>query len=427
MLFGYGILSYANSTIYWQCAPQITVGPYLNTSPIGDWLSEVSYAARFWRGSIKYTIHFCLPAFYSFRVQIQSTSQIGGTVDPGDLCSKILDIKGDTWVDILVPYEYSTPWRDTYYESSRKEVPTISINLLTPVVGSSAPSSPVIYVNVWRAGAEDTQFSMLRGVRPGSTIRERLHKQNFKSNVDIMSHFSKPFPGLVEGTMQTQELGDTACEIIRTVSDCFKRTSSTILSNINSLYTFPGVFNHGTSGVNNPIIGGEPFYYFGSMFRYWRGGRILGHTQSCNLVSMVNDGTHVTYGDGVAHFFTSTTNAYYSQEKIHIHWASELPYMPNLYSPGQGTSFDLYTFEDETYDSYPVDVTGIPNTVGSMNISGADDFMMMYPIPFFPRAFLYPIPFKQPVTTDVALPSLSSSTILPANSPPHLNWPTKKV
>lgn len=130
-----------------------------------DWLYHVTYAHRLWRGSIKYLFHVCVPAFYSFRVRIYHLDQEEVAVENvGEIPSKIVDIKGDTWIEYSVPYHRLTDWVDP-----RKDVasgtfngmPIVHFELLTPILGSSAPSTPLVYVNVWRAGGEDTAFAGL--------------------------------------------------------------------------------------------------------------------------------------------------------------------------------------------------------------------------------------------------------------------------
>jgi len=364
-------------------------------SPIGDWLQNLSYAFRYWRGSIKYSFHFCLPAFYSFRVCISLSQQTAAVVNTCDVPCKIVDIKGDCWVDFSVPYLYAPTWLDTTSAPSSFAAPVITVQFLTPIVGSSSISPPLVYMNVFRSGGEDTQFSGLRGVRLGSTTLVPPSPTHH-SDVSIEKHFSLPFEGLVSGTTQSLEQGFVAVESAHTVSDCLKRTSSTIPVSTNP--TTPLNFSPGVANVNWATLGGEPFHYFSAMFRYWRGSRVFKHIQPNILVAMFNDGVNVTHGDGSAVFFAPGTNILYYNESVLVPYQNTVPWVPMVHAPGQ--------IFDGSVPNTVQDVTGyvaLLVAAGSFAVAAGDDFMLMYPVPFFPGAFA-PIPFVPLATKKVQPP-----------------------
>jgi len=346
-------------------------------TPIGDYLANVALAHQFWRGSIKYALHFDCPSFYSFRCRISISRQLGvAIVDVGDLESTVIDVKGDTWFDFQVPFLYSTLWRQPLLEAQgpASGVPTIKIEILTPIVGSTSPATPVIFVNVFRSGGEDTQFARPRGVRPGTA--------HFTSECSINEVFQKPFNGLIAGTQQAAEKGWVMPEVALTVSDQLKRRSSHTYNTF--LLSSPWSFPAGAANVNYNTYAGEPYNYWAGFFRYWRGGRIITHTQPSNLVALANDGAAVTWGDGAAIVFTTQTNALYNNESVHIPWFSMSPYIATN-GPGQVWETGV---SSETSISYaPVEQFGIASATTLMSIQAADDFMLIYPVPFFPCYF----------------------------------------
>lgn len=374
------------------------------STSIGDWLFNMALPFVYWRGSIKYSLHFCVPSFYSFRVRVAITQQTAALVDPGDIPSHVIDIKGDTWFDFTVPYLYPTMWRCPFndHAAAASTVPIVTISILTAVVGSSAPSAPVIYMNIFRSGGPDTSFSQLRGVRPGSAPFA-------VSNVSIAERFSKGFPGLVENVAGGSEVGFCMPEVVKTVSDCIKRPSSFLLS---STSTQPWSFPAGTANVNYNTIAGEPYNYFSAFFRYWRGSRVLRHYQPCNLVALANDGVSVTFGDGAAAMFTTATNALYNQESVSIPYYSQIPYQPNRLAPGAFGTFAAAIFSDSLYSYNLSEQFGVPNSQTNLSLQAGDDFMLMYPVPFFPVYF-------SPIYFGPGLPALARPDVYPPLPPPH--------
>lgn len=354
-------------------------------SPIGDWLQNLSYAFRYWRGSIKYSFHFCLPAFYSFRVCISLSQQPAAVVNTCDIPCKIVDIKGDCWVDFSVPYLYATTWMDTqlFPTPLLNNAPTITVQFLTPIVGSSSISPPLVYMNVFRSGGEDTQFSGLRGVRLASG--QVSTKPTHHSDVSIEKHFSVPFEGMISGTTQSLEQGFVAVESVHTVSDCLKRTSNTIPTTSNP--TTPLNFVPGVANVNWATLGGEPYHYFSAMFRFWRGSRVFKHVQPCINIAMTNDATNVTHGDGVGVFFAPGTNALLYNESVLVPYLNTVPWVPMVHAPGQVFDASVPNNVQDVFGYVALLVT-----TGSFTVAAGDDFMLMYPVPFFSSAFA-PIPF----------------------------------
>jgi len=381
MLFQSYTMTTMASSFSWRVAPS-------NIGIANDWLSHTANAFRYWRGSIKYLVHFCVPAFYSFRVRIVPTVQLTTIDNYGDLQGVIIDVKGETWYEFVVPYERPYDWSPTIGEFG-PNVPIVYLDRITDIQGSSAPSSPIVYVNVFRAGGEDIQFTGLRGAREasssittssssassGTTYRVQAH-------VSLEQRFKKPFEGVIKGVNLAIEQKWVMPEMAITVSDCLKRqsnhlTGGNVPGGANS--TYPCVYPPGALNINYTTVGREPLNYFGSIFWFWRGGRILSHYNAGGLVGLVQqDTSSTTFGDGAAIWFNSASDANYKfTEKVQVPYYFSRPWHP-ISSPGH--SFTV------NYDvtNGPADLSGVSGLSGFLTLSGADDFVLIHPVPFFP-------------------------------------------
>lgn len=362
----------------------VTPGP-LATS---DWLYNVAYAFRYWRGSIKYLLHFCVPSFYAFRVRITVEDQNGTSVtQTGDIISKIIDVKGDTMVELSVPYIRSTSW-----VSPRSDInpplpfggylpPLISVFILTPIVGSTAPTTPVVYLNIWRSGGEDTQFASLQGARDGQdTINADAH-------MDITTIFKKPFDALLPTQTQATEEGLIQADVAGSVSDCLKRESNHVpFTSGTTRVTFPGQFAPGTASANFFNVGREPFHYFANMFLFWRGSRILKHYQSYpDFVSLQGPDSVAMHGDGGANLFltTSTYPSIMHAEAISVPYSACVPYYAT-WTGLQVLSSSLLQSASQFFTPLDLRSGSVGSVQSGLTLSGGDDFMCLHPVPFFP-------------------------------------------
>jgi len=383
MLHDAAVLS--NATPAWEtlCTPLYVKTGIGATS--SDWLYNVAYAFRYWRGSIKYFLHFCVPSFYAFRVLITLADQDATAVpQSGDIISKVVDIKGNTTVALDVPFMRSTPWISQRYDIlgvGGWTPPILKVQIVTQIVGSSAPATPIVYLNVWRAGGEDTQFASLMGARDGI---------NVEAHMDMNTLFKTPFDPMLPSQVQGMEKGLIMSDVAGTVSDCLKRQSSHTSSVAGSgVSTIPGFYILGTSNVNTRTIGREPFHYFSNMFLFWRGSRVLKHKQAMDLFTLQGPDANQTYGDGAAHFFITSNAPPYlmHDESINVPYYSQVPYWPTWI----GTQlFPSNFLVSHAGPIKPLDLTpfAVP-AVGTLQICGGDDLMLLYPAPFFPLVY-YP-------------------------------------
>ena len=394
MLYRVDTLDSVTTYIEFRAVP-FDVGNLSSATGIScDWLYYCAYAFRRWRGSIKYKVHVCVPAFYSFRLRITLIDQNGIAItDYGDLPARIVDVKGDTWVDFMVPYFRPYTWSNPRLETpSSNNFPKVRIELITPIVGSSAPSTPKVYLNTWRAGGEDTAFSGLLGARDGTITEQDAH-------CSINNEFAKPFQGIIDGFQQSAENGFVVSEIAGTISDCVKRPAShiPIFSTNPTTSTFPVKCSGGVANANWGTVLREPFHYFSAPFLFWRGGRVLKRYQTSAKIALSGQGalSLASEGDGLTRWFASASDALLKyKESVQIPWISNVPWYPvdvaNV--PLHATCYKDSDASQQVYA--PIELQGFaalsgPDDYDTFSLQGADDYMLLAPYPFFVLTYMY--------------------------------------
>jgi len=143
------------TVIQWGTVPlPLTVGSTITTK---DYLALTGRMFKYWRGSIKYLFYFCLPAFYSVRMRLRL--QHNNTVaDIGNVPNIIINVKGDTWFGITIPYTNFRPWYDK--TAANTLTPHVYLDMVTAIVGAPSPTTAVLYTAIYRSGAEDTQWAV---------------------------------------------------------------------------------------------------------------------------------------------------------------------------------------------------------------------------------------------------------------------------
>lgn len=392
MLYALSTLSITNASIN---IPVLVNTNYLSTpaytqNTIGDWLTFVSRAHKYWRGSIKYLLHINVPAFYSFRLRVTLRYK-NAYSNLGDLQSTVYDIKGETFIDISIPYLYSTMYRQPAQEAVGTLHPWISLTMETPIVGSASLGSPFAYVNIYRAAGEDTQFAQLCSAQPSYLALSAKEKEKLAtSDSSPFSEFARPFKTLIPGVTQAQESRFTQTETTVTVADCLKRPSAFTPT---STYT-PLVWTLGAGNANYINQAGEPYNYFSSVYLFRRGGILWGRTPTFN--NTISSGSITTVGlqgralasspgSGVSYPPSSDLILQNSFQKSVIQpYFANMPWVPNNtygynYSP-ELTTDGINLFPPSALKAgWPLDTYTY--------IAAVDDTLLMFPIPLFPYYF----------------------------------------
>lgn len=107
------------------------------------------------RGSYKIHIQFFTSAFISGRFALSLRPNGAPLGDFDKYVSQIIDVKGDTSVDLTVPWVSNTMWRST-------NDPPLDLHLtrITNLTNVASAVDPIIYALIWIAGGSDTQFSL---------------------------------------------------------------------------------------------------------------------------------------------------------------------------------------------------------------------------------------------------------------------------
>lgn len=338
-----------------------------------DYLCSVAAAHRYWRGSIKYLVHFCMPAFYSCRVRFSIDYMGGGSPNNyGDLMTRYVDIKGDTWQEITVPYLQRTTWSDRAINSFP---PYLKIFQFTPIVGSSDPATPIMYVNIWRSAGEDIEFSGLLDtdtIEPYQPATTAIlpDGERFESQTHIGQRFKNPFPGINTGETQSVEKGLTMPEITGSVSDVLKRHQALDIAGV----TFA------TTQIQNISPLSSPLGYFSRFFMFWRGGRIQrrihyegnGATMNGAFLGL---GTVDKICNGWAPAYANSA-VVVQPESFHVPYLSAQPYYP-------AHATTTLNIDSSAYVSTPVDINNQTTTSNAVyTLAAADDLVLLHIVPW---------------------------------------------
>jgi hypothetical protein len=226
--------------------------------------------------------------------------------------------------------------------------------------------------------------------------------------MDICQRFQKPFDPLIKGATQSIERGNVVTETIDSISDVLKRDSSHARQNY---YSFPMDVTTDVTNIGY-INRWEPFHYFSSMFLFWRGGRKLGVLYESNGWRPSHyPETFSTLGDSRSSW-PATATAPYIQPSLIIPWYSTMPYFPVNNSNGPPT----YPISE-----IPVDVDTVGTPANPNIISGADDFVLLFPHPYWVPEYVAPSSKALPrPQSRVAAPNYTSDNMIPNFAPKRI-------
>jgi len=180
---------------------------------------------KYWRGSLKLMFLFNCSSFMTCRVRIvhnlaQSTVAVPTNL-LGDAVSKVVDITGDTTVEMTIPFIYpslmvETQQMGTNLPQGVQQMGYLQMSLVTPIMSNEPTNDPPLYVSMWVAAGEDFQLAEFTGPHdfqyvltyPPSVLSQHEAKKAQKllrtksasstvTQCDIGSAFKKTFPGLI--------------------------------------------------------------------------------------------------------------------------------------------------------------------------------------------------------------------------------------
>lgn len=349
-----------------------------------DFLGFVAAEFTLWRGSIKYFFHFVNSAFYSARFRISYATTAPGSGD-GDLPQMIVDVKGDTMTEFCVPYLYPTPWRPTG-DSFVAGNPKLTVEMITPISGSTSPSTPLIYLNVWRSGGEDIQFNLLRNsyyVYNPSQLEKLKKKKETKvtepipirekvrAQTTIATRFQKTFPPIMAGSQFSAEFRTCAAELPIRISDMMKRWSD-VPNNFGSYPLADTIFPQSIS-TDLPYYDYTSFQYWSNVFLFWRGSRRWRFFANLSDVAYLQYGTTFapSVSQGQAVVMTNCASDLLRHNDIEVPWISEVPYSYVVQNPPVPFTAQFGSPGNLDYEQGTLQ----PDTV---YLKAGDDFQFLY-------------------------------------------------
>jgi hypothetical protein len=147
--------------------------------------AHVAQFFEYWRGSLKIRLQFVSNPFTTFRVRAavhpqNATIPSTITTSDGDLNSVLIDVRGDTVFDLLVPYLNGTPWTttgriipaagsSTYWSSLPLQTMGFLTLSLDGTVVSTNSSIGTVGFNVFMSAGPDLVFARPRAFPVSST------------------------------------------------------------------------------------------------------------------------------------------------------------------------------------------------------------------------------------------------------------------
>lgn len=236
-----------------------------------DYLYHFTRYATYWRGGIRFFMHFCCDQFTScrFRVGISYKAWNSNWADSGDVPSSVVDVHGSTYYAVTVPYLQDEYWQKVVvpFSGTSGYFPKLIIEALETPVGATAPAQPKITISLFRAAAPDFQLAEpghnVPTVEPSAKKTKLVSKnKSDKAQCSIEGAFSKSFANIVPGSMLTMEKGMCMPEILDSPAQLCKRVLVPEGS-YSSIY-----------GYDEPNT--MPHFYLNltaQVFVFWRGSR----------------------------------------------------------------------------------------------------------------------------------------------------------
>ncbi len=398
------VLEYASIPALWYQALVTTRGVVLK-SPVypteysnlttrsqPDYLAFASNFYRYFRGSMKFLFHFVGTPFYSCRFKISVVHSLnfpaGGTGDGTGFMSRIVDVKGDAWTSIVVPFLTRRVWNptDPAYDPIRN-YPWLIVEAVTDVQGSSLPATASYYMNVWRAAGPDFQLAQLVHNQVDYPPYPPLTEQT-----SLFSKFKEPAVGVKDASEGLHESGTYMADQTSTITDMMKRYVEHQPVGASSSYP---------ADWSNPQVR-APIHLFSSSFLFWRGSRrIKVHTG--DILTQLQS---PQYNDFDPRSGTAIVLDNSDSIQVTVPWyctelATPTKIARNLYNP------------DAIMKPTDLLYTGPVSPPTYMFIAAGDDFQYMYVVPPNPALFTPQPPI---VSEEIATLERKLSELRPSNS-----------
>lgn len=315
-----------------------------------DYLSVVTNSFLYWRGSIRYAFYFSCNSLTSSRVALQYRTSGNANLADGNIVTQLLDIKGDTWHYITIPYISSEYWQITN-PTTENELSLITMQAVDLAV-SDASLTHTVDVAMFRSAGPDFQVAMPRELdRAQAThlIKDFQEKQFVPFQVrceDLCGDPHEPQIGVEYGRCNPEKM-----------------------YRIIDLLRLPSEYNAGEHPepqicTTNPGDLRTPFRVYSSMFAFWRGSIRMGEVMPPWY--SLRGTAALEYGAFPLAPYTNT-NLEYTDLYLEVPYYETKPYLPTkALNPGITTSA-------QPFQAISTGYRGI--------VSAGDDFQMFHLIP----------------------------------------------
>lgn len=255
------------------------------------------------RGSIKYAI-LCNGS--SFVSGVLRVSYVPGATAPatmesygGDLISRLVEVKGPTWIFFTVPYLAPFPWimtqimatgarqsgpfgpnePSTTIHISKQNLGNLVISVAEPLVVTSTTVNPVVNISVFQGAGDDFQLKAFTGRQwtNGAQLKLQLGTSPIGSAVERQANMDEisagEFPGLAALLKLERDEGYVYKALDYGFVQIMHRYSSAGENAGPTTSTPAHLWYH---GINNNTVwntqnNGDFLSELGILFRYWRG------------------------------------------------------------------------------------------------------------------------------------------------------------
>ena len=246
--------------------PLAPVGPQVELS--GPWhttyVDWVSKLFKYVSGSYKFKIYITASLMQAIRLVFFLSDDPTNEQDWMNCYHTVVDVQGDTEVEFLLPYCFRNIMRRTVGVPQVFTLWVKVLNWSTPEPTVSAP----IYLNVYKAGAEDMQFGNLMQRCTYATLPAGFVQEPDDDFMMLQSNprddFKKGFKPMHESMMGYAHHGLVNGETYTSIRECVHKYHA-----ISGCSNVTPVVAWNWNGYTNTLMIGPEL--FGQLFRFWRG------------------------------------------------------------------------------------------------------------------------------------------------------------
>jgi len=246
--------------------------------PSGDFLSHSVQAHTYWRGSVKVSIYFTTNAYTSARFLLKMWTGGSGS-NISDLLSVIIDVKGDTWYNVTLPYISNVAWTVTPSNAGFDSGDGMTVAASIECLNISSPTTtvtPYVDAALFRCAGPDFQVALpkipISNLDSRGTMRTGFRKECDSLNKHFTQTKFKPFIDACIDSCGNKSKPRLAVECRRSNPECPMK----VIDYMRRADYIP------TFAMTSPVMdGGEPEgqrriqYYWGSLFLYYRGSMVV--------------------------------------------------------------------------------------------------------------------------------------------------------